>query len=127
MGGCLRKMGLKPGLIVASSAKRTRQTAKRIAEETGYDERDIVWVDKLYHCPAEVFEEVIFSLPDEQALVCLVGHNPGITDFVNRQGAAPFTDHMPTCGMAGFRLEADKWTDYALAKKTLFLYEYPSQ
>ena len=41
MGKKLKLLNIIPDLIVASSAKRTRQTAKLIAEKVGYDVDDL--------------------------------------------------------------------------------------
>ena len=43
MGEKLKELGVLPDLVISSSAKRTRQTAKRIATATGYDPDGIQW------------------------------------------------------------------------------------
>ncbi|HYD20220.1 MAG TPA: histidine phosphatase family protein, partial [Flavipsychrobacter sp.] len=83
MGERLKKMGVTPDLVIASPAKRAKQTAKKIAKEMGYDIDKIQWVDKLYHCIPQVFEETLYEVKDEVKTVFIVAHNPGITQFVN--------------------------------------------
>jgi len=43
MGERLKKMGVTPDLVIASPAKRAKQTAKKIAKEMGYDIDKIQW------------------------------------------------------------------------------------
>ena len=125
MGEKLRKKHLIPDLIVASSAKRTRQTAKKIAKEVGYDPDNIKWEEKLYHCIPSVFEEVIYELNTRVKTVFIVAHNPGITEFVNQLSPDFKIDNMPTCGIVGAHLNIDEWNSFPNAKKEVFLFKYP--
>ena len=125
MGKRLKEHNLKPDLIVSSSARRTRQTAKRIAKEIGYDADKIKWEEKLYHCIPSVFEEVIYELDDEVKTVFIVAHNPGITEFVNSLVPGFSIDNMPTCSIVAAHVDAPEWTVFAIAQKSVFLFEYP--
>ena len=127
MGIKLNQLGMKPDLIISSPAKRTRQTAKRIADEVGYDSDSIKWVEKLYHCIPSVFNEVISGIPDNVKTVFILGHNPGITDFVNQQSQSFSIDNMPTCGVAGIQLDTDEWSNYPIEKRKVFLFDYPGR
>lgn len=125
MGKHLGKLGLKPDLIIASTAKRAAQTAKKIAASIGYDEAAIQWQDKLYHCIPAVFEEVIYEIDDSLGQVFIVAHNPGITDFVNQLAPDFSIDNMPTCGVAAARFDAESWSDFNQHNKKVILFEYP--
>ena len=127
MGKKLKKLNVIPDIIIASSAKRTKQTAKRIAEEVGYDIDKIKWEEKLYHCIPSVFEEVIRGIGDKHNTVFIIAHNPGITDFVNELSPLFTIDNMPTCGMVGARMEAEEWNRFDLVKREVFLFEYPEK
>lgn len=127
MGKRLKKMGVTPDLIISSTAKRTKQTAKKIAEETGYNEDNIRWEEKLYHCIPSVFEEVIYEVSDKIKTVFIVAHNPGITDFVNQLSPDFTIDNMPTCGIVGAQVDADEWNNFNIADKKVFLYEHPEK
>ena len=126
MGERLKKMNVIPHLIVSSSAKRAKQTAKKIADAMDYDKDKIKFVESLYHCIPSVFEEVIYELDDTVNTVFIVAHNPGITDFANEMSEFK-TDNMPTCGMVGVQVEAESWTDFSMGSKKVFLYEYPKK
>lgn len=127
MGKKLKLLNIIPDLIVASSAKRTRQTAKLIAEKVGYHVDDIKWEEKLYHCIPSVFDEVIYGIGDEVKTLIIIAHNPGITEYVNSLSPKFTIDHMPTCGIVGVHMEMDQWNCLPIAEKKVFLYEYPAK
>ena len=125
MGERLKNRNIIPGVIIASTAKRAKQTAKKIAKAVGYDEDKIVWHEKLYHCIPAVFEEVLHEVADDIKTVFIVAHNPGITEFVNQLCDQFYTDNMPTCGIAGAKFDAEQWNEFNRINKTVFLYDYP--
>lgn len=127
MGMKLHEHNIIPDLIISSSAKRTRQTAKRIAKEVGYNVEDIKWEEKLYHCISSVFEEVLSEVKDKVETVFVVAHNPGITDFVNQISPEFNIDNMPTCGIVCVHFEAEEWSSYVSAKHKVFLFEHPDK
>ena len=127
MGKKLKKLGIIPDLVISSSAKRTKQTAKRIAEEVGYDTDNIKWEEKLYHCIPSVFEELIYELSDKVKTVFIVAHNPGITSFVNQLSPDFSIDNMPTCGVVGAHVETEEWNNFSIAKRKVFLFEHPEK
>ena len=122
MGHLLKKLNIKPDVIISSTAKRTRQTAKRIADEVDYDTDDIKWEEKLYHCIPSVFEEVIYSIGDKIKTACIIAHNPGITDFVNQLSPDFSIDNMPTCGVFAVKVNINSWKDFADAKKEFLFF-----
>lgn len=127
MGEKLKKLGLIPDLIICSKAKRTRQTAKRIANEIGYDLENIVWEEKLYHCIPSVFEEMLFEVDGKVKTLFIIAHNPGITEFTNQLSADFNIDNMPTCGVAGVQFEAEEWNQFPLADRKVILFDYPGK
>ncbi len=124
MGKKLKELNIIPDLIIASSAKRTRQTAKLIAEKVGYNVDEIKWEEKLYHCIPSVFDEVIFEVGDDVKTLFIIAHNPGITEYVNDLSPKFAIDHMPTCGMVGVQMDMDEWGNMPISEKKVFLYEY---
>lgn len=116
-----------PDIIISSSAKRTKQTAKRIAKEVDYAVDEIKWEEKLYHCIPSVFEDLIQQLDNKMKTVFIVGHNPGITDFVNNLSPQFSIENMPTCGVVGAHITTTEWSEFLTAKKKVFLFEYPKK
>lgn len=127
MGERLKKLNVIPDLIIASSAKRTRQTAKKIAAAVGYDENSIQWEEKLYHCKPSVFDDVLYSVADDVQTLFIVAHNPGISEYVNNLSPKFSAGDMPTCGIIAARAQADHWCDFEDKERTVFLFEYPKK
>lgn len=127
MGKRLKKKHIIPDLIISSPAVRAASTAKLIAAEVGYDPGHIRWVEKLYHCAAEVFEEVITGgdIADDVKTVFIFAHNPGISLFAHYAVPGLLPDDMPTCGMVGLTFNAARWSDYTEAKRAPLFFDYP--
>ena len=125
MGERLKEKNIIPDLIIASTAKRAKQTARKIAAATGYNESEIIWIDKLYHCIPSVFDEVIYEIPNHIKTAFIVAHNPGITEFVNELSPSFKTDNMPTCGIVAAELNINEWNEFTTARKHVTLYDYP--
>lgn len=113
----LKDLNVMPDLIIASAAKRTRQTARRIAKELGYDKEKIDLQERIYHCESEMLNRVIREIDKDVNTAFIVAHNPGITSFVNNLSDLFNIDNMPTCGIVGAKFEAVSWEDFSTAKK----------
>ncbi len=125
MGERLKKGGIIPDLIIASTAKRAAKTATCIAARLAYPEGKIDWREDLYHCIPSVFEEIIRDVDEAVSTLFIVAHNPGISEFAALLDATHTVHHMPTCATAGFELQSDRWSDLSSLPKTLFLYDTP--
>jgi phosphohistidine phosphatase len=127
MANKLKQAGIAPDLVICSTAKRTRQTAKRICEVLGYDLAHVKWEEKLYHCIPSVFEELLYEVGDKVKTVFIIAHNPGITEFVNHLSPAFSIDNMPTCGIACAHFDSAEWNMFPLVEKEVFLFEHPEK
>lgn len=67
--------------VVCSPALRARQTWELVAAQLPATPR-ICQDTRLYAAPAEVVREVSQELPPEASTVLLVGHNPGLEEFL---------------------------------------------
>ncbi|KIA87900.1 SixA phosphatase family protein [Kaistella jeonii] len=77
---------------------------------------------KLYNASEKNFESVIFGLNDDLNSVALFSHNNGISNFANSMSEDLFM--FPTCGVAGFQIDCDSWSEFENAKKKpIFFYE----
>lgn len=127
MGQRLKDKNILPDLILSSSAKRAAKTARLIGEQLNYSKDNIQYLDKLYHAPPAIFEEVITTeaISDDVKTLFMVAHNPGISQFAfDITSFLPLPD-MPTCGMVGVQFEAESWADFATVKHTLYFFDYP--
>jgi phosphohistidine phosphatase len=82
LGGLLRRLGLKPDLVVSSTARRALETAELAAAGCGYAGK-LRAEHRLYEEGTEGYLRVLGGLPARSRCVLLVGHNPAI-----RQAAA---------------------------------------
>ncbi|MEZ5017812.1 MAG: histidine phosphatase family protein [Flavipsychrobacter sp.] len=127
IGKRLKALGVQPELIISSTAKRARQTAKKISSELGYKKEDILLLDKLYHCHPDTFEEVIYGIEDSVKTVIIVAHNPGITLFVNSLSYQFSSANIPTCGVVVAEFTAKNWNEFNRVEKQVVIFEYPKK
>ncbi len=108
MGAALKDLDLTPTLIISSTAKRARKTAEYVAENCSYD-GEIRLERNLYHAGVDEFIEVLQSVSDEEEIVMVVGHNPGIAELVDYLTDRP--EGMTTANIAVVRLQVESWDD----------------
>lgn len=83
---------------------------------------EIETIPKLYNASDTNFENITLGLDDDLNKVAMFSHNNGISNFANSMSDIMFM--FPTCGVAGFQIECDSWSDFHNAKKKLvFFYE----
>jgi len=110
IGRRLRDAKLAPTLIVSSTARRARKTASKVAKQFDYS-REIELTDRLYLSGPEDHLEFARSLPDSEDRVMLVGHNPGLSQFLNALTDAEM--ELATSEVAQVELEIKHWSDLA--------------
>jgi phosphohistidine phosphatase len=115
MGAYLAEQKLVPGLIVCSTAKRTRQTWELIAPSLPKGTR-VVFDDGLYLAESDAIAALVRALPKDAASALLIGHNPGLQDAaIALAGAGDadarrrLRDHYPTAGLAVIDFARDEW------------------
>lgn len=108
MSKILKEKGYKIDKIFSSTAVRTEQTTEYFAHANDLTGEDIKYFDKLYLASVLEIEESILWLKQNINTLAVVGHNPGVSDFVNDIANADIED-LPTCGIAIIQLEMDNW------------------
>jgi len=108
MGERLRAEQLVPDLIISSTAKRARKTAKLVAEASGY-EGEIRMEADLYLADPEAYLEVLREAPDACQSVMVVGHNPGLEELV--EALTGEAEALPTAALAQIALHISRWQD----------------
>lgn len=125
MAGRLRKRGVAPDAILASTAVRARATAEVIARTLGVERGRILADGRLYGASPEELLDVIRTLDDGLACVMLVGHNPGLGELAQR-----FSDEitdMPTGAVAEFGFDVMGWSALDEAEPASTLFDYPKK
>lgn len=114
-----------PDLIISSSAKRSAQTTEIIAKELAYNTDKIIFADQLYHASAKTILQVLKTQNNKLNVIFVVGHNPGMTDFIQLMGQN--LDNLPTSGQFGFNLNSDSWKDLNKNNVSKWFIDYPKK
>lgn len=108
IGQLLQDRGLRPDLILSSTAKRARKTAAMIARQCGY--QGIVKLDgSLYLAPPDAYITVVHQVDDQFRCVLVVGHNPGLEQWLALLTGQAV--RMPTATLARLELELSSWQE----------------
>ena len=87
IGKVLMENELVPELLLASTSKRTQQTAEIVGRMLGLPTRRVKLVEPLYLARAEVILTLAQSTGPKVKHLAVVGHNPGISELA--RGFAP--------------------------------------
>lgn len=126
MGKRLKEKHVVPDLMLSSPAKRALDTCEKIAHILNYPHDKIKTSKALYHASDDTIIEVLKTTNDKHDVVLMFGHNPGLTDFVNRLAEA-FIDNIPTCGIVSFSLPVDSWKELAWGEAKIEFFDYPKK
>lgn len=114
IGPALQARGLRPDLILCSSARRARETVELLLESLA-EPVQVQYEEELYLAePATVLAHAQ-GAPEAAACLMLVGHNPGFGTLAfalaGRNPISPKLADFPTAAVASFLFEAKHWTD----------------
>jgi phosphohistidine phosphatase len=114
MGRWMREEDLAPDCVIASPARRARETALRVCRELAIPGRNIRFNHQLYEADVAALLAVLAGCPQTCSNVMLVGHNPGLADLLawlwGENVALPEDGKlMPTATLARLRMPRD-WT-----------------
>jgi phosphohistidine phosphatase len=95
MANFLQKAGVKPDLILTSSAPRAMETSSIFAEILNIPENNITSIRTLYYSSAKTILDQIYGIPESVECILVVAHNPGISDLTRglSSGKAFFMDN----------------------------------
>ena len=125
MGKRLKARHARPALVIASNAARARRTAKLVARALGIDKEQQRTDNALYLASPDAILDVVARQDDAHSCVLLVGHNPGLTELVNRLLPDLALDNLPTSGVVAIDLATARWKDCGTAGAKLAYYDYP--
>ena len=125
MGKRMAARKVRPSLIVTSSATRARRTASLIAEALNYPAEFLQAEKELYLAPPETILELVRGQDDNFSDLMLIGHNPGMTDLVNRLLPSIVLNNLQTSGVVAIDFATKKWSDLTEADAKLAFYDFP--
>jgi phosphohistidine phosphatase len=106
----LKQLGIHPGVIIASPAVRTTQTARIFAETLEYPVKMIRFEKKLFSGKTSGnFLTMLQELEDEKETVIVVGHNPTVYYYMLYLMGDFYLD-VPTCSTVGIDFDVDSWS-----------------
>ncbi|MFC2173317.1 histidine phosphatase family protein [Acidobacteriota bacterium] len=124
MGKVLAEAGLKPDIIISSSAERAKGTAVEIAEKTGYKPTKIIFEPAIYGAHVDTLLDIVRSIKDKHDHAFLFGHNPGFFDLALCLTLGPL-ERLVTCGVVRTKLDVDSWSQVVEGCGELIEYIYP--
>ncbi len=125
MGKRLAAREVSPSLIISSSAVRARRTAKIVAEALEYPAESLQIERDLYLATAEKILELVRSQEDNVSDLLVVGHNPGLTELVNRLLPELDLDNLATSGVVAMDFDTTKWSEIDEMYAEFVFYDYP--
>ena len=127
MGKRLAERESSPDLLVSSPAKRALATAEMIATEIEYPLEEIVVIEKLYSAEVAGWLKIVQGFDDGLDHVMCIGHNPGLTDFVNHISTDHFIDNVPTCGVVEMTFDIESWASVGHVEPSQVEFDYPKK
>src|SRR5687768_13703862 len=101
VGEVLRERGLKPDLVLSSTAKRARKTARKAIDASGFD-CELQLVESFYLASPSAYITELQKVSDEKECVAVVGHNPGLAELL--EALTKRREEVPTAALAQLEL-----------------------
>ncbi len=124
----LKEKRVTPDFMISSPAARALDTCKEFARILDYDKDKIKTDQRLYHADEDQILTVIRDLKDrvrdDEEIVLLFGHNPGLTEFANVLMNQSIKN-IPTCGIVKCHLKIDHWKDATFGCGVLDFFDFP--
>lgn len=108
MGRRLDENDIRVDIILASTARRVRETMDRL--ESNWDHRaQVIWEKQLYLASVPTLLEHLAALDTAWSRVMLIGHNPGLSELVMHLADYPID--MPTAAIVMLEGPALSWRE----------------
>ncbi len=102
----MKDEGLAPDSWISSTAVRARQTAELVAGIVA-DAKLVHHERSLYLARPEAYVSALRALPDDVNSAIVVGHNPGLADFVAL--LTGHDEHLPTAALVVLTFPDKTW------------------
>ncbi len=113
MGRFLAQQGLRPGVVISSTAKRARKTAELVAKALEFT-GTIEATETLYLAEPSKYIQRLALLDDTIDTALLIGHNPAIEGLITKLSGEPVV--MPTAAVARIDLDISDWAGVGKTK-----------
>jgi phosphohistidine phosphatase len=113
VGQFLHGSGVRPDLVLCSSATRARQTLERLH----FEGAAVVIEDDLYGAGASALLTRVLAVPNEVHTLAVIAHNPGIEDLArllaDQRDDLEAAGKFPTGAVADLEFAIDAWAEVA--------------
>jgi phosphohistidine phosphatase len=120
----LKKKNLIPQKLYSSPASRAISTAKYFADEFGISRSEIIQDMEVYDALTNTLLNCVNRLDDHVDFAAIFGHNPAITDLVNKFCGSGIYN-IPTCGLAMIAFPFESWKMLSEETGELIHYDFP--
>jgi phosphohistidine phosphatase len=121
----LKEQEVRPQLIISSPATRALHTALIFSKNLNYSYSNIQIEAGVYEASTQELFRIVRGLDDQHLSVMIFGHNPTITDFVNKC-IDHRIDNVPTTGVACLKFNEAHWAEID-KKAELVFFDYPKR
>ncbi|MBT8144728.1 MAG: histidine phosphatase family protein, partial [Gammaproteobacteria bacterium] len=94
------------------------------ASEVGFPLEQILQAPDFYLASPDTLVDGVREADDRNQTLMLFGHNPGFTFLANSLGDLTI-DNMPTCSIATFEFDIERWRDLDYGCGKLAFFDYP--
>ena len=120
----LKKRGVMPDIILSSSAKRAKKTAKILANGIGFPKK-IKFDNELYDVLPSVLHKKIRNLKNKHTTAFLIGHNPELNMIA--EDYIKFNENIVTCGVLEIEFNCERWSEVGSDNAKFISYDYPKK
>ena len=106
MGDALKNLGMIPSVILSQTAERANRTAHLVAESCDF-EGEVQLTRNLYHAGVDEYIEALQAVHQNEEVVMVVGHNPGVSELVDFLTDQP--EILTTANVAIVNLDIETW------------------
>ena len=126
IGKLLMGNELVPDLLLASTARRTRQTSEKLARMLSLPTRRVKPAEQLYLARAEIILALAQSTGPKVQHLAIVGHNPGISELARALAPQGTTvTELSTACACTLTFVAQSWAEVAAPAAQATRYEPP--
>ena len=112
MGKYLHKIKMVPNLVISSTAVRAQTTANTAIISGGWDSF-FSTESKIYKGDARYLLDFIKSQKERHKLICIVGHEPHLSDYI-KLATKKYCNHFAPGSMAKIDYNIKVWTDISI-------------
>ena len=99
----------QPDHLLSSTALRAKTTAELMHPKLGLDDSFLTFDERVYHALPKTLLQIVREQEDAFKHLMLFGHNPGLSEFVDKMICRGGMEEMPTCAAALLELPWDVW------------------